>query len=232
MIKTRKQPLRRRTLVTAGGTLLAAPLLMQQATLAQGATISFSGWQAWTFGGITPTRYGASGSTLSIDAQGSSSVLYGVVPRAARQASRAAWQWQVSQGVGPTDLARRGGDDRAIALYFVFVDEATAARFSDTTPSMSRLMGMRGGRTLIYVWGGNAARGAILNSPYLRSRGKTVVLRPAGTGAWIIESVDLAADYARAFGGRKETLVALGVSSDSDDTNAVNRAAIRNLVLS
>ncbi|MBV6657554.1 MAG: DUF3047 domain-containing protein [Devosiaceae bacterium] len=213
-------------IASAVGSLALGPTPAHAST-----TLSFNGWQSWTFNGIPATRFAPSGSSLSLTAEGSSSVLYGVVPTAARRAASASWQWQVSQGVGPTDLARRGGDDRALALYFVFVSAETAARFGDQTPALSRLLGMRDGRTLIYVWGGNAGRGTILNSPYLRSRGKTVVLRPAGTGGWTSERVDLASDYSRAFGGGKDTLIAVAVSSDSDDTSGVNQAAIRNITL-
>ncbi|WP_375571273.1 DUF3047 domain-containing protein [Ahrensia marina] len=232
-----KQPierqLSRRNLLALGAGVLAAPAFLSFAQPVNAMTsISFSDWQPWTFRGIPPTSFGLSGTSLNINAQQSSSVVYGVVPRSGRGASSASWQWQVSQTVGPTNLAARGGDDRAIALYFVFVDADTAARFGDSTPSMSRLLGMRGGRTLIYVWGGNAARGAVLDSPYLRGRGKTVVLRSAGTGGWTSERVDLAADHQRAFGQAKQTLIAVGVSSDSDDTGAVNAAGLRNLSLS
>jgi hypothetical protein len=234
MLKSPKAThLTRRSLLAIGAGLAAAPALLTTATPAKAMTsISFDGWQAWTFRGIPPTDFGLGGNALTINASQSSSVVYGIVPRAARNASSASWQWQVSQGVRPTNLAARGGDDRSIALYFVFVDAATADRFGDSTPSMSRLLGMRGGRTLIYVWGGNVQRGAVLDSPYLRGRGKTVVLRSAGTGGWTGERVDLAADHVRAFGQAKETLIAVGVSSDSDDTGAVNVAGLRNLSLS
>lgn len=225
-----KTTLSRRSLLQAGaGLSLAAMLPLPRAQAS--TTISFAGWQSWTFRNIAPTNFALSGSSMSITANQSSSVVYGVVPRAARSANQASWQWQVSEGVGPTNLAARGGDDRAIALYFVFVDADTAAGFGDSTPSLQRLLGMRGGRTLIYVWGGNSARGAVLDSPYLRGRGKTVVLRPAGSGGWTNESVNLANDHQRAFGSAKQTLIAIGVSSDSDDTGAVNRAALRNIAL-
>jgi len=58
----------------------------------------------------------------------------------------------------------------------------------------------------------------------------TIPLRPAGTGSHS-ERVDLAADYARAFGGAPGALIGLAVSGDSDDTDSVIRAAIGNLVL-
>lgn len=226
------KPSRRDVLTTAANMGVAALALTSMPQMAQASVpIAFDGWQSWTFRGINPTQYSTSGSTLNISASQSSSVLYGIVPTQARAAGQASWQWQVSQGVGPTDLAARGGDDRAIALYFVFIDADTAAGFGNTTPSMSRLLGMRGGRTLIYVWGGNAGRGAVLDSPYLRGRGKTVVLRPAGTGGWTNETVDLAVDHQRAFGRAKQTLIAIGISSDSDDTGSINLAAVRNLAL-
>lgn len=222
----------RRNVLTAGAGIMAVGLAGLPQLARASIPIAFDGWQSWTFRGINPTQYSVSGATLNINASQSSSVVYGIVPTQARSSSQASWQWQVSQGVGPTDLGSRGGDDRSIALYFVFVDADTAAGFGNSTPSMSRLLGMRGGRTLIYVWGGNAQRGAVMDSPYLRGRGKTVVLRPAGTGGWTDEQVDLAVDHQRAFGSVKQTLIAVGVSSDSDDTGAVNQAAIRNLALS
>lgn len=226
------QMLSRRSVLRVGAVGICAMFAPALLGSAQAATsIGFSGWESWTFSGITPTQFTPSGGSLGITANQSSSVLYGVVPMAARLANQASWQWQVSQGVGPTNLASRGGDDRAIALYFVFVDADTAAGFGNETPRLSRLLGMRGGRTLIYVWGGNAARGTILDSPYLRGRGKTVVLRAAGTGGWTGETVDLAGDHQRAFGSAKQTLIAIGVSSDSDDTGAVNQAGLRNLTL-
>lgn len=228
----RPKALSRRSILTMVAGMLAAPALLTRPQNAKAMTsISFSDWQSWTFRGIPPTDFALGGGTLNITASQSSSVVYGIVPTAARDAAQASWQWQVAQSVEPTNLAVRGGDDRAIALYFVFVDADTAARFGDSTPSMSRLLGMRGGRTLIYVWGGNAARGAVLDSPYLRGRGKTVVLRPAGTGGWTDETVDLSADHQRAFGSTRQTLIAIGVSSDSDDTGSTNQAAIRNLSL-
>ncbi|MEM6710795.1 MAG: DUF3047 domain-containing protein [Pseudomonadota bacterium] len=224
--------LSRRTVLAAIAGIGGASLGFGLSSPVSAATpIGFSGWQSWTFRGIDPTAYSLGSSSISLTANGSSSVVYGVVPTNARVATQASWQWRVDQSVVPTSLASRGGDDRALALYFVFVDANTAARFGDRTPSLQRLLGMRGGRTLIYVWGGNAQRGSILDSPYLRGRGRTIVLQPAGTGDWTNETVDLAGDHQRAFGRAKETLLAIGLSSDSDDTNGVNQAALRSLSL-
>jgi len=87
--------------------------------------------------------------------------------------------------------------------------------------------------TLIYVFGGDRPRGAVLPSPHMGPRGRFVVLRPADAPRrhWFDEHVDLHADYVRAFGGKAPQLLAVAISSDSDDTRGRNRARARNLVI-
>lgn len=86
-------------------------------------------------------------------------------------------------------------------------------------------------RIIQYAWGGSAKRGQVIPSPYgPKGQGVTIALRQAVTGSHR-ESVDLAADYARAFGGTKGALVGLAVSGDSDDTKSVIRASIGSLTL-
>jgi len=62
------------------------------------------------------------------------------------------------------------------------------------------------------------------------ARGKTVVLRGAGTGAHN-ENVDFAADYKRAFCGAPEALVGFAVSADSDDTDSTIVAKMSGLTV-
>ncbi|MCF3974891.1 DUF3047 domain-containing protein [Paracoccus salsus] len=187
------------------------------------------GWRPLNFPRLTPTRYGLGGRTLTIEGDASSSLIYRPAPPQARGAGSASWSWAVSSSVPATDLSRKGGDDRNISVYFVFMDAAAASRLSpDTSPRA--LLSNRSGRVLIYVWGGGHRPGTLLASPYLRGRGVTVVLRPAGTGR-ADARVDLAADHARAFGGPPGTLVGLAVSADSDDTGSRLRARLSDLTL-
>jgi len=113
-------------------------------------------------------------------------------------------------------------------LYFVFLPKAEAQRLKGT--KITRLLDNDAVRVLIYVWGGAHTRGAMLDSPYLGTRGKTVVLRGSGTGE-AREAVDLQADYARAFGGPLTSLVGLAISGDSDDTDSRIAARISGLTL-
>ncbi|WP_161555799.1 DUF3047 domain-containing protein [Mangrovicoccus ximenensis] len=158
--------------------------------------VRFGGsWRPLTFPRLDPTRYGLEGSSLQIEADASSSLIYLPAPESTRGARSASWSWSVSRSVPPTDLARKGGDDRNISLYFVFMDAASAARLSPDTPPQ-RLLRNRSARVLIYVWGGAHPPGSRLPSPYLRGRGVTiVVLRSPQAVAWFAGA--FAARFAR-----------------------------------
>jgi hypothetical protein len=70
----------------------------------------------------------------------------------------------------------------------------------------------------------------VQQSPYAPGQGANVILRQAGTGR-NSESVDLARDFATAFGGFPGALVGIAVSADSDDTNSMIRASVFGLAL-
>ena len=222
--------MQRRSFLATGAAVAAATGLSRAGLAQDDVPVVFDGaWQSVGFPRLAATRYGLGGRTLSIAADASSSLIWRPVPDAARGARTAAWAGSVTASVPPTDLSRKGGDDRNVSLYFVFMDARAAARLSpDTSPT--RLLTSRSARTLIYVWGGDHAPGAMVPSPYLRGRGFTFALRPAGTGAERVR-VDLARDHAAAFGGPPEVLIGLAVSADSDDTNTQLRASLSDSML-
>lgn len=207
--------------------LWAAALAVMGPVGAKAEAVSFdAGWNHQKFSLFSRNSYGYDGRSLSIGSEGSVSLIYKPLPETAWDSRSADWSWAVERSVPATDLRLKGGDDRNIALYAVFLPRAEAERLRGAR--ISTLLGNDAVRVLVYVWGGSHERGAQLASPYLGPRGKTVVLRGAGTGAHS-ESVDFAADYTRAFGGRAEALVGLAVSADSDDTNSSISARLSDL---
>ena len=143
-------------------------------------------------------------------------------------ATAASWNWSVDQSVPATDLRRKGGDDRNISIYFVFLPEADANAIEGA--NIRQLNNNPNVRILRYVWGSNHARGSIQNSPYAPGQGANVILRAAGTGS-NSENVKLANDFAAAFGGAPGALVGIAVSGDSDDTGTAIRASISNFAV-
>ncbi len=195
-----------------------------------GPGLSGQGWEELTFFGRDPAEFAATGPhALQIRTDGGVSVIWRRLPASHAAATGAEWRWRVDRGVPPTDLSRKTEDDRDIALYFVFADDAAAVE----KPPRSLRAALGRGRALIYVWGGDGPAGSIVTSPHLGERGKLLIQRPAGSanGTWRNEGVDLRADFRRAFDRDPGPLVGLAVSSDSDDTGSLTEASIADIVI-
>jgi len=209
-----------RALIPAIALCLATPVAAQP--------IPFDGsWREQGFLRLFTNDFVQKGGALDVISDGTVSLLWRAVPEVARDAGSATWNWAVAEGVGATDLRRKGGDDRNLALYFVFTDAGTAATVD--VSSARKLLQAPNTRALVYVWGGDHAAGSILPSPYHPGL-VTVVKRGPGTGQFS-ERVDLRTDYRRAFGAEAPVLVGLGVSADSDDTDGRITARISDLRL-
>ena len=199
------------------------------ATSAAAGPVSFSsGWSEQRLSLFSSNDY-SFGRNLSMVSDGSVSIAWTRVGQGDWGSDGASWNWTVEQSVPATDLSRKGGDDRNLSLYFLFVPEAVAGDLAGK--GIRSLLGRDDVRVIQYAWGGNHSRGQVIQSPYGNTgSGVTIPLRQAGTGSHS-ERVNLAADYAKAFGGSKGALIGLAVSGDSDDTDSVIRAAIGSLNL-
>ena len=189
---------------------------------------SVNDWRYLSFPGRQGAQFKASGGdTVIVLAEAGVGVLWHPVPLKLSGAGHARWRWRVTAGVGPTDLTKKGGDDRTLAVYFVFSDGLVAVENAD----LMDLLRQGKGYLLMYVWGGLAAPGTILPSPNFDGRGRTIMKRAADApmGVWFKETADLRSDFRSAFGRLPGRLVAVAVSSDSDDTGGVNIAAFADL---
>ncbi len=186
-------------------------------------------WKSLEFFRIPATKYAMKGQRVDITAKSSSSVIYHPLPKANWNNTRASWGWQTTQSVPPTDLSRKGVDDRNISLYFVFLDQKTAERIGQTA-SIKKLLTSKKARILIYTFGGDKPRNTFLTNPYLGKRGVTIIKRAAKPGSFS-ENVDLGADYRRAFGASPDALVGVALASDSDNTGKTVIARVENLQL-
>jgi len=187
-----------------------------------------AGWTVVAYPGIAPAHFAVTADgTFAISTDSSAGMVWRPLSGATRDARAARWRWRVDEGVAPTDLTRRGADDRAIGIYFVFSERPDAAAGPMQTLASPAVT------ALVYVFGGDKPRGTVIASPHMGARGKFIALRPADTphGVWYDERVDLASDYARAFGRDMPNLIGVAISSDSDDTRARNRAGVRGLVV-
>ena len=193
-----------------------------------GPDLAASDWRYMSFPHRPGVKFTARGDdTVIVQTNAGVGVLWHPVPRKVSKASKARWRWRVTEGVGPTDLTKKGGDDRTLAVYFAFADDKEAVGDIDLVDLLRR----KRSDVLMYVWGGGVKPGTMLPLPYFSGRGRTVVKRAANTksGVWFDEKVDVRGDFRRAFGRVPGRLVAIAVSSDADDTGGLNVAAVADL---
>jgi len=115
------------------------------------------------------------------------------------------WSWKVVSFPAGADLRERATSDATGHVFVIW------PRFPEML--RSRLIG--------YVWEPRAPAGAVFTSK--KSGTITyIVLRsgPAGIGAWVEETRDVAADYRRIYGGAASNPPALALSIDTNDTRA------------
>lgn len=219
--------LTRRTALSLGLGTLAAAAIPQAA---QSSTVSFSsGWEHLKFRSLPPNTFNTAGNAVTVVAEGTSSILYRILPSDLFGSRRAEWTWRVDSSVPPSDLTDTDNDDRNLGVFFVNASDDVAARIRPGT-GISRLMRNRNVHVLMYTWGGNNPQGTVIPSPQASDRLRNIVQRRPAPGEFR-ESVDLAGDFQRVFGVEMRNLVALAVSSNSENSGIRVQAQVSGLVL-
>jgi Protein of unknown function (DUF3047) len=193
-----------------------------------GPDLTASGWAVVKYPRIRPAGFRARDpDTLDVATDASAGMLWRALTPGLRDVHKAKWRWRADAGVGPSDLAIKGADDRVLAVYFIF------GRERDIGATPMRMLASSSVTALAYVFGGDKPRATIVPSPHMGDRGKFVILRPADAAkrTWYDETVDFFGDYTRAFKRTPSVAIAVAISSDSDDSKGRNRASISRFVV-
>lgn len=143
------------------------------------------------------------------------------------------WRWLVDSPVVKADMRTRRGDDYAARIYVAF-DIPDQRLSAGTRMKLSLGRRMFGGNVpdaaLNYVWDNKHPVGTRAKSAYT-DRAELIVAETgaARAGSWVTERADVAADFARAFGGVPGTIIQLAVASDTDNIGGTARAAFADL---
>ena len=228
----------------ARAVLLAALLALAGSAVAEvrpagDPGLAAAGWRQLTFPPRPANAYRAGDDgAIEVTGEASVSMLFRPLDADPAETPILTWRWRVDAGVPPTDLARRGGDDRSLAVFVGFAWDPDSAGLMERLrrPFVEQAAGPAApGRTLSFVWGGDRPAGARFASPYGSGSGHVVVLRggdaPTG-GGWQAERVDVAAAYRAAFGSEPTGITWIADSADGDDTGTTVRAAVDGLAFS
>jgi hypothetical protein len=143
------------------------------------------------------------------------------------------WRWLVDAPVARGDMTKKAGDDYAARLYVAF-DVPDAAMSAGTRLKLGiarRLFGAAvPDAALNYVWDNRHAVGFRAKSPYT-DRAELVVAETGigKAGTWVVERVNVADDYRRAFGSAAAKPIQLAVASDTDNTKSRAHAAFADI---
>ena len=208
---------------------ICALILTVLSSLAGAEQVYFGdGWSEQRFSLFSSNDFVLGGDTLDIRSNKTVSILWSRLPLSLWGGRHATWDWSVRFSVPPTDLTQKGGDDRNLSIYFLFLPEKVALGIING--GLTALLDNPDVRILMYLWGGYHSPGQVLPSPYLGVRARSLILRSAGVGS-ATEQVDLARDYRRAFASEPQKLVGIAVSSDSDDTGTEVVASLSNFYI-
>ena len=143
------------------------------------------------------------------------------------------WKWRIEAPVAAADMTKRSGDDYAARIYVAF-DMPTSALSLGTRLKLALARNIYGeavpDAAINYVWDNKHPIGTWQKSAYT-DRAQLIV-KESGNGRerqWVAERADIAADFARAFGGRPGVPVEVAVATDTDNTKSQAQAAFADL---
>ncbi|MBI1977981.1 MAG: DUF3047 domain-containing protein [Candidatus Omnitrophica bacterium] len=180
----------------------------------------FQEWKEHVFHGRTSYQIevGETGEKwLHATSQGTSSLLYKEVEAKSVKRPFLSWEWKVVQFPSNKEnknLAAKRDNDFAARVYVLFKGRTTL--MSDV---------------IQYVWDDHFPEGAHATSPF-SPKTKFIVIQSGSTSGWVTEKRDLVRDYQMLFGKRpKGEVMAVGIMSDSDNTQTTSQAYFRNFLI-
>lgn len=194
-------------------------------------------WRVVTVGKVKPTLYRAAmvDGVGAMEAVADSSMALLARPLSVDLAATPilCWRWRIDAPVDAADMRRKSGDDYAARVYVAF-DMPDSAMSAGTRLKLSIARRMFGAAVpdaaLNYIWDNRHPVGTRAKSSYT-DRAELIVAETgaANAGEWVSERADVAADFARAFGGQPGKPIQLAVASDTDNTKSKARAAFADL---
>ena len=173
---------------------------------------------------------------IQVDTDKSVSIAYFLLEKKSVNLKRTPYLTFSWRRLGPafdTDLTKRGGDDRTLAIYAAFPYQSERASLQERLlrPFVEAIEGKKApGRVLAYVWGGGE-RGGWLENPYIGKAGWMQVLQTPldADQTWFDHQIDVRADFIDRFGYLPPDPNYIAVAADSDDTGIKFSAQVEGL---
>ena len=185
------------------------------------------GWKTLTFFNIPPTEYQVvkyrGEYVLKAHGIGTSSCLFREVKAELGSFPIISWKWKISNVIRQAIETQKDRNDSAARVIVVFEP------VPEEMPPWYRLEYLlKGiiwknaplGPRIEYIWGNKIEKGRIFENPSVGGS-KMIILESGERKAnrWIREKRNLVDDYRSAFGAEPQGIVALGIQTDTDQSN-------------
>jgi len=170
------------------------------------------GWKLVTYFGVPPTQYSrARKGIIKAESLGSRASLFKEVGEKEKNFSILSWGWKISNVVRSAIETRKDRFDAAARVMVVFGKEKGFGIFG---------MGEPVGLEIEYIWGNRLPRGQIFDHPAEKNC-KVFVLESGDgkAGQWVYENRNIHKDFKTAFGSEPSRVLAIGLQTDTDQSN-------------
>lgn len=186
-------------------------------------------WRTLKVPGARENRFVLRGDAVEVISDGSVSFMYLELPANLSARDYLSWRWRVDRHAPLTSQARKGRDDRPLAIHLWFDTGGQGSLFGNLASLTGR---PKIGHLLTYVWGATEPAGSVLANPYYE-KGRVIVVvgKDGQTGQWNEVRRNVMRDYIRAFGMPPDmsALRYIAISADTDDLSGQSSAMVRAL---
>jgi len=170
------------------------------------------GWWVVSYFAVAPTRYSTAGKgIIKAESLGSRSSLFKKVGEKEKDFPVLAWKWKVSNVVRSAIETKKDRFDAAARLMVVFGKGGPFSVAEGREPSGSKIE---------YIWASRLPKGHVFDHP--GEKNCKVFALESGEGkarVWVYEARNIMDDYRRAFGTEPPGVLAIGIQTDTDQSN-------------
>ncbi len=170
------------------------------------------GWQMVSYFAVPPTLYSRAGKgIIRAESLGGRSSLFKEVVEKEKNFSILSWGWKVSNVVRSAIETKKDRFDTAARVMVVFGEKRGFGMFGVGEPS---------GLKIEYIWATRLPKSHVFDHPGEKNC-KVFVLESGESkaGQWVYEKRNIHKDFKAAFGEEPTGLIAIGIQTDTDQSN-------------
>ncbi len=169
------------------------------------------GWKLVSYFATPPTQYSKAGKgIIKAESLGARSSLFKEVGEKQKDFQILSWGWKISNVVRSAIETKKDRFDTAARVMVVF-GKAGGFRGFGGEPS---------GIKIEYIWATRLPKGHVFDHPGEKNCKVFVIQSGEGkVGQWVYEKRNIRKDYKTAFGAEPSSLLAIGIQTDTDQSN-------------